>query len=67
MLLLVKFDIILEKRGYERDVFGACSIDCDKIILLLSTKVIALYTLVPIVKVRVSGFEGVIMGCKVYL
>lgn len=43
VLLPVKVDLILKKRGRKRDALNVCSINHIKIVLVLSTKAIALH------------------------
>lgn len=43
ILLLAEVDPILKKQGYKKDVLVACSTSRIKIVLVLLTKVVALY------------------------
>ena len=67
VLLLVEINPISEKRGCKRDAFVTCGSSRVKIILILLTKVIALYRRAFIVKIRVSSLKKAIVGCNTCL
>ena len=58
MLLPAEVNPISEERGREEDAFVARGSNRVKIILTLSTEIIALHVRAPIVKVGVPGLEG---------
>lgn len=60
MLLPAKVDLILEKQGCKKNLFGAYSINYIKKILAFSTEVVIFYMWVLIVEVKVSGFTEII-------
>ena len=63
VLLPAEVDPISEKQGCKRDAFVAYGSGRVKIIFTLSNEVIALHMQAFIVKVRVPGLEGAIVGC----
>ena len=67
VLLPAEINPILEEWGREGDAFVARGSGRVKMVLTLSTEVIALHMQAPIVKVRISGFEGAIVGCSTCL
>ena len=56
MLLLAKVDSIVEKQGRKGDTLVTRGIGHVKMILVLSTKVVALHMLTPIIQVEIIGF-----------
>lgn len=67
MLLLAEVNPVLEKQNCRRDAFMAHGSGYIKMILILSTKVIALYMQAFIIKVGVLGLEGAIARCDTCL
>ena len=61
--LPAKVNLVSKKQGCKKDRFMACSSGRIKMILTLSTKVIAFHMQAPIVKVGVPGLERAIAGC----
>lgn len=67
VLLPAKIDPILKKQGHKKDALEAHSTDHVKIIFGLLTEVVAFYMRAIIIQVRVFGFEGPILKCKICL
>lgn len=65
MLLLTKVGLIPEKQGNKENVFKTYGIDCVKMLLVLSIKVIPLYMRATLVEVRVLELESSILGCEI--
>lgn len=57
-LLLMEVDLILEEQNYKKDALGAHSISRIKIILTLSTKIVALHAGATIIQVGVSDLQS---------
>lgn len=67
MLLLVKFDLILEKKGCKRDALVVHSIGHFKTIFALSTKQVVFYIQVFIVQIAVFSLEKFVLEYGVFL
>ena len=67
VLLPAEVDPILEERGRKRDTFGLRGTGRVKMILALSTEIVALHMQVLIIQVGVTGLEGSLLGGGVCL
>ena len=67
MLLLAEVDLVPKKRGRKGSTLGPYSIGRIEMVLVLSTKIVALHMQVSIIQVGVTGLEDSLLGSRVYL